>query len=166
MRYLKLVLVSFFIFASLLSFISLFFPPQVTVMRTDIIRAPKDSVWSLLANTSHWHKWMVDSSVTVQPQSIQTVGKASVVLVGNKKVKIINATNGFIETEWEMTKMKNQIMGFYVKENKDGLGSDVQIYLTQPLRWYPWEKIASAMSEKTFGPAIESQIKRLKSALE
>jgi hypothetical protein len=42
----------------------------------------------------------------------------------------------------------------------------VQWSFQQTLKWYPWERISAAMSEKILGPALDSGLANLKRIME
>lgn len=163
-RFIKLAVISFIIFFTLITAIGLLFPPQVTVMRSTTIPQPKERLYSLIADTRNWPIWLADSSVSFEQVTTNTTGKGATVLIGGKKVELLNATPDFIEALWEMREGRNQTSGFYLQPNKHGGGTIVQLYFTQKLNWYPWERIASRLNEKVLGPVLDKNLIKLAEA--
>ncbi|HVE60521.1 MAG TPA: hypothetical protein VNA26_01790 [Chitinophagaceae bacterium] len=57
MRFIKLPLISFVFLFLLITIISLFFPSHVRISKAINIKAEKETVFALIADTSQWYRW-------------------------------------------------------------------------------------------------------------
>lgn len=163
-RFIKLAVVSFIIFFALITAIGLLFPPFVTVVRRETIHQPKEKLYPLIADTKNWHLWLADSTVLFEPVTKQTSGKGAIIKIGGKKVEIINATDDYVESLWEMRENRDQTSGFYLISDSLTSGTIVQLHFTQPVKWYPWERISVKLNEKILGPVLENNLRMLQRA--
>lgn len=165
-RFIKLAVISFVVFFCLITAIGLLFSPVVTVVRQATIQAPSEKLYPLIADTKNWHLWLADTTVKVLQVSSNTTGKGATVTINGKKVYITEVTPDYIESVWVLREGRVQTSGFYLKKDEQTGGTIVQIHFSQKLPWYPWERIAAKLNEKILGPVLETNLERLKQAVE
>ena len=166
MKFLKLFFVSIIILFLLITCIGLMFPPQVTVMRSININAPKDSVYAMLSNIDNWKYWLFDSTQTTKILSPRTAGKGAQAQIGGSKITITQTTDTSIESTWDVGKMHSQVADFIITQNSATAETQVTWYFRQHLNWYPWERLTAVLNEKVLGPSMDSSFARLKILLE
>ena len=162
MKYIKLIIISFLFLSLLITGLSLLFPSTVIVSRAMNMNAPKDSVMVLLKDFEGWRQWikaMNDSSVVLHSKT--EAGFAGTV------VKISGVDEKSVYTDWTSRtgkKMKGEIHLFN-NANTPNI-TVVQWQFEQKLKWYPWEKFASLMSDKIMGPMMEANLDELRKLVE
>ena len=166
MKFIKLIVISLIVLFLLVTGIGLLFSPNVTVMRSVNINAPKDSVYAMLSDIGNWQYWMFDSARTPQILSQNTFGKGAEAQVGKTKIVITQTTDSTVESLWQTGKIHDQLCDFVLTQNAQSPGIQITWYFQQHLGWYPWERIGAALNEKILGPSMDSGFARLKRKLE
>ncbi len=161
MRFLKLGLISIVVLFLLATAISFMFPSKVVVSRAVTISAPADSVLALVKNLDGWQVWiegMKDSSVKIISPLKGTLGTT--------EVTITEITPAFVNSEWLNKSGKKLVATFHFIPDSLHTATVVQWQFEQNLKWYPWEKFGSLMSDKILGTMMEKNLNNLKSTLE
>jgi hypothetical protein len=81
-------------------------------------------------------------------------------------VTIKEALPGKIKALWQTGK-KDPVEGefnFFAKDSAAPI--TLQWNFTQKVKWYPWQKFASIVSDKTLGPFMEKSLENLKKEAE
>jgi hypothetical protein len=83
MRLIKLLVISFFVLATIITSISLLFPSEVVVSRAIEINAPSQDIAYFVSDLNHWNTWMSewkenkvtikDSTAFISSQTIQLI---------------------------------------------------------------------------------------------
>jgi Polyketide cyclase / dehydrase and lipid transport len=175
MRIIKLAVISFIILFLFVTAISLLLPSHVRISKAINIKTVADSVWNQLDDLRKWESWNPFFSG-----------------LGTKKVTWLDTAGGTlnaikVETTTIRWKEKNGdehiaemlsggrlpvMSGWKCIISKQGdsyAEADsitVQWYMDFRLRWYPWEKFASLMFEKSYGAKMEQGLTNLKGLLE
>jgi len=162
MRYIKLIIISFLFLSLLITGLSLIFPSTVIVSRAMNMNAPKDSVMVYLKDFEGWKQW------------IKAMNDSSVVLIsktdanfGGTDVMISRVDEQGVYTNWTSKtgkKMKGEIH-LFSNANSPNI-TVVQWQFEQKIKWYPWEKFASLMSDKIMGPMMEANLDELRKLVE
>ena len=162
MKYIKLIIISFLFLSLLITGLSLIFPSTVIVSRAMNMNAPKDSVIVYLKDFEGWKQW------------IKAMNDSSVVLIsktdanfGGTDVMISRVDEQGVYTNWTSKtgkKMKGEIH-LFSNANSPNI-TVVQWQFEQKIKWYPWEKFASLMSDKIMGPMMEANLDELRKLVE
>ncbi|RYY59756.1 MAG: hypothetical protein EOO05_12265 [Chitinophagaceae bacterium] len=147
--------------------ISLFIPSHVRISRAKEIMAPVDSVRVLLNNPRNWQAWypnldsaelFVENGVTRGVYSQKN---------GYRKLVLDSMSDAEIKTLYIVEGRKPVTSGWTL-HHSDGPREvvTVQWYMDFQLRWYPWEKFASLVFEKSYGPMMEKGLTNLKKLAE
>jgi hypothetical protein len=160
MRFVKLAIISFLLFALAIIGISFLLPSTVVVTRGVDINASIDSVATRLNNLNRWQTWISNKDTLVIKADERTfmMGKMHVVLVSASASKII--------TSWKVKEGQPLDSRFSLTTQKSGANTTVQWEFVQHLKWYPWEKFSSAITDKVLGPFMEESLKNLKESIE
>jgi hypothetical protein len=164
MKILKLVVLSFLVFAFIITIISLFIPSDVEISKAIRINAPKDSLMNQIAEPVNWKNWY-PSSDSLQPHYEEGKIRGVVLDKSSKQFLLIDYIR------------ENEVAASYQKEGKtlptgwlilDDSGGAVTIkwYMKFHLGWYPWKKFSSLLFEKRYGPSLEQGLNNLKTWLE
>ena len=163
MKFIKLAILSFVFLFLLLTAFSLFIPSQVQLSKALKMNTQPDSLWHVVDDFRTWGLWntlfpglsmetpeftgtgMKTMDAEVEWESRQPELHVSLIKRGNRKP---------IRSGWKIV--------------NDGLtGSiNVQWYIEIKLRWYPWEKFAGMLYEKSYGDKLMEGLINLKSILE
>lgn len=165
MKVIKLALFSFLSLFLLIWLISLLIPSDIRISRAVDIGAPKDSVMAMIRDAGRWRSWYpgMESAKPLMEQgkmrgmilSEQEPGKP--VYIELEKETADEVTAVFVNNKLKPVLNTWQVIGHP--------GSDsitVQWYMDFNLRWYPWEKFASLVLEKSNGSKMEDGLGRLK----
>ncbi|WP_018616473.1 SRPBCC family protein [Segetibacter koreensis] len=166
MRFIKFGLISIVLFALLLTAFSLLLPSQTNISRAIDINAPADSVYAYINNITKWQNWYANYDSSNTSYSLTTVGKGSSLTMDKTTITIQEALPGKIKAVWQ-TGSNNPIMGEFNFIRKDSSSSmTLQWNFIQKVKWYPWQKLASILSNKTIGPFMEKSLENLKKKVE
>lgn len=136
MRYIKFLLLNVFVFGGLFFFISLLLPSTVGVSKSVSINSDKKNVATQLNNFASWNVYSsTNNQILLQTDSI---------------IKVAHPSKYF-----------GNLTSLYVLEGDNTV--TVSWALQQKLRWYyPWEKFAAMVKEKTWMAGMDSSLNKLK----
>jgi hypothetical protein len=157
MRFLKLAIISAVVFFGLATLFSLLLPSNVIVSRAIDLQAPADSVHTYITNVDSWDEWIQNAD-----SSEFTTDHNKHILINTTSVNIVSATSKKIETEWVVgngTPMRGEF-NFITQEGSNYF--TLQWSFSYHVKWYPWEKFASILSDKALGPFMEVSLDNLK----
>ena len=147
MKIIKLALISFVLIFGLLTAISLLIPSRVRISKAIDLQAPKDSVRTLITDTTRWKTWHPAYQGGRQQQATITFTTISDLLI----------------TATLSSPGKNSLLNGWQFYNHEGRESyTLQWYIDFKLRWYPWEKFGSLFYEATYGKPIEQGLSNIK----
>jgi len=162
MKYIKLIIISFLFLSLLITGLSLIFPSTVIVSRAMNMNAPKDSVMVYLKDFEGWKQWikaMNDSSVVLISKTDANFGGTDVM------ISRVDAQG--LYTNWTSRTGKKMTGEIHLFSNANSPNiTAVQWQFEQKLKWYPWEKFASLMSDKIMGPMMEANLDELRKLVE
>ena len=169
MQKLRSVLVGIVVLALFLGIFTLFMPRHVTVIRSVMLRAPRDSVQAFLEDLHQWPRWCTwmgtDSAVKrVYSPKEQTVTWFPVGHPENKAfISILQSVPGDVRLFYQFKNLLPASGGFYLSRQKDS--TFLQWTLEVHLRWYPWEKLSGVALDKVWGHSMDESLRRLKSGV-
>ncbi|HKG68295.1 MAG TPA: SRPBCC family protein [Segetibacter sp.] len=166
MRFVKLGLISIVFFFFLLTAFSLLLPSVTNISRAIDINAPADTVYSYINNILKWKSWYANYDSSLVSLSSATVGRNSSLTMDKTTVTIKEALPDKIKAVWQTGKNK-PVAGEFNFITKDSSSfMTLQWNFTQKVKWYPWQKFASILSDKTLGPFMEKSLENLKKEAE
>lgn len=166
MRLIKLGIISIVVFFLLLTAISLLLPSQINISRAININAPAERVYSNINDVSKWKNWYADYDVSKVSLSEKTVGKGASVTMERTKVMIRESSPGNIKAVWQMADNTPLPGEFNIFSQDSSSQITVQWLFVQKVKWYPWQKFALIMSDKSIGPFMEKSLDNLRSVSE
>lgn len=163
MKFVKLAIISFVFLFLLLCGFSLFIPSQVQISKALQMNVHPDSLWFLVNDFKSWKNWntLFPGLSLENPEFTDTGMKTKDAIV-----------------EWESRQPGLQVAlikrgnqkpirsGWKVLQDDSGDSIKVQWYIEIQLRWYPWEKFAGMLYEKSYGDKLMEGLMNLKSILE
>lgn len=162
MRFVKLGIISVIFFALLITAFSLLLPSTINISRAIDINASPDSVYAIVNDLSKWKHWYADSSSsTIQGKSI---GKGAILNLGKSSITITGVTDKKVEALWQMN--SSSMAGEFNFISQNNTATTVQWHFVHKAKWYPWEKFASIVVNKRFGPFMEKSLENLKGQVE
>lgn len=169
MKYIRLLLISFLVLFLCITGISLFIPSHVRISRALNIAAPNDSVMAQIKDASYWKNWYPGLDTA---QLLYIAGQVKGVVLDASDVSkpvtiIINKVDANeVRAQFWPKKMKpiTNVWGTVPYPGNDSLS--LQWYMDFQLRWYPWEKFASLLLEKSYGSKMEQGLSRIKNIVE
>ncbi len=165
MKLIKLALISFVILFLLITAISLLLPSTVNISRAIDINAPADSLYNNINDLAKWKNWYANYDSLHTSFSTITAGKGATITMNKTTVTITENTQEKIKTLWQ-SGSKSLESDFNFFRQKDSSQITLQWHFTQHLKWYPWQKFASIVSDKVMGPAMEKSLDNLKKVTE
>ena len=161
MRFIKLGLISIVFFSLLLTGMSLLLPSTIHISRAIDINAPLNIVYTNINNIAKWKNWYADYDSSNATLSSVAVGKGAILTTNKATVTIIETSPLQIKALWQMGN-NNALPGEFNFSQSNGSGTTLQWHFTQTVKWYPWQKFASIVSDKTIGPFMEKSLDNLK----
>ncbi len=161
MKYIKLALISFILLFTLATLISLLLPSKVIVSRAIDIKASPDSIHNRLSNANEWSKWLANrDTLRIEVSSNRAYR------MGDTQVSITEVSATQIQTEWQVKDGQKLPGTFSIINHESSPLVTVHWQFVQKLKWYPWEKFASIVSDKVLGPFMEQSLDNLKKSME
>jgi len=157
MRFIKLALLSVFILSVLIMAASFLFPSHIIISRAVNVHAPNDTVLHYVKDIYAWKQWiegMNDTSVNIRSSAEASIGGTKVVIQKIQPDKIVS--------NW--VNKDGRVLISTINLIPDTLGeiTIVQWQFDQYLKWYPWEKFGSMMSDKILGTMMEKNLDKLR----
>lgn len=172
MRYVKMFLTGLFFLALIFTLFTLFIPSSVRVSRVTEIHAPADSIYKNISNIDNWSKWLpwsaadslFISSIHPAPGNIGAYYAWNLKTDPTQQGKItITALHpDEIITQNELTGYKASEGSIKIHKDPSGNILLVEWKINVKLKWYPWSKLRGILTDKLFGPVLESGLEKLK----
>lgn len=163
MKYLKLAFFSLIFLFLFITGISLFMPSKVQVSKMLNTSASADRLRSIIGDFRTWEQWnsllpgLASQNPEYSADSIKT--KNITVTWKEKQPRLLVAM-------MERKKGKPLITGWKMQPDAASDSLTVQWYINIQLRWYPWEKFAGMLYEKSWGDKLSEGLMRLKAIAE
>lgn len=165
MRLIKLALLSAIFLFLVVTAISLLLPSTINISRAIDINAPIDSVYNNLNDLTKWKKWLAGYDSANTTISAKSSGQGAVLSMNKTTVTIIGSTKDKIESFWQ-SGSKSLKGEFNIFKNDNSSLVTVQWHFSQHVKWYPWEKFASIVTDKVMSPVMEKSLDNLKKLVE
>lgn len=160
----KLGVISFIVFALLITGISLFIPSRIRISKATDINASRDSVLGQLNNPINWKRWYPGADTAI---FYEVAGQVKGISTGKQQALIVaGANDSTVTTAMLGPGTKKGGSGWNIYDGSTPNTVTVQWYMDIHLRWYPWEKFSSLLLEKRYGPMMEQGLEKLKNLLE
>jgi hypothetical protein len=159
MRIVKLAIISVVVLFLLATAFSLLLPSQVIISRAIDIYASKEKVYNIINEPDQWRNWIENRDSL--PVSFSTQARKSFIL-GTTKAWIVSSAANQINTNWQVGKGQVIPAEFNFIEQTGSDYLTLQWKFVQEVKWYPWEKFASIVSDKILGQFMEASLDNLK----
>ncbi|HEX8356341.1 MAG TPA: SRPBCC family protein [Segetibacter sp.] len=166
MRFLKLGIISFIVFGLLITGISLLLPSSVIISRAIDISASPAIVYTHINNLSKWKNWYAGYDSSNASVTATAAGKGASLTTGSTVITIENTSPSQINTVWKTGKSSILPSQFNFIVQRNSSHFTLQWQFIQKVKWYPWEKFASIVSDKAMGPILEESLENLKNLAE
>lgn len=169
MRIIKLGLLSIIFLSLLITGMSLFIPSHIRISKAINLKAGKDAILAQIKDASKWKNWYpgLDSA-----KILYTSGMAKGIILDDKDslqpvyIGIISEEENEIKAQLVTKNMRPVINGWKTISYTNSDSVTLQWYMDFYLRWYPWEKFASLLLEKSYGNKMEQGLTNLKKIIE
>jgi Polyketide cyclase / dehydrase and lipid transport len=168
-RILKLGFISFIFLFLLITIISLFIPAHVRISRAINVHALPKEVLVQKSDFKNWLNWYPDLKKLPAGQIQFLNSSDGVVTKMNLKtteVVLKKVADKEVITELKQPGKEPVLSGWNIIEYAAKDSITLQWYMDFKLNWYPWEKFASIMFEKSYGEKMETGLSNLKKYLE
>jgi hypothetical protein len=158
MRLVKLVFISLFILAALITGIASLFPSTVIVSRAVEVNTTPQKIAYYTANLHHWNLWLSDC----KEQS--AIFKGDTMCIGTQTIVPIATSDSSVRFHWVATGQAPylvQLEWIHIKDNTYVIHWSFE----QHVKWYPWEKFQTLLNEKVLGSKMEIELANLNTAL-
>jgi len=166
MRFLKLGIISVVFFALLLTGISLLLPSTIFISRAVDINAQVDSVYVNVSNLANWRNWYADYDSSTAGLTAATTGVGATLTMQKVTVKIVEVKPEKVKAVWQNGNNLQLPGEFNFISQPGSTQMTLQWIFTHKVKWYPWQKFASIISDKAIGPTMEKSLENLKNNLE
>ena len=165
MRFIKLGLISIVFLFLVVTAISLLLPSTINISKAIDINASLDSVYSNVNDVTKWRSWFAnyDSSYIIFTK--RSTGKGASIIMNKTTITITESSPDKIRTLW-LSGSKSLYGEFNFFKRNTSSQITVQWHFIQHVKWYPWEKFASIVSDKMVGPVMERSLDNLKKLAE
>lgn len=164
MGVIKLAILSFVFLFLLLTIISLFLPSTIRITKTEQINTTQQAVMEQIRDPSKWKNWYpgLDSS-----ELFYEAGNATGIIQNRNKQQIIiirEKKDNEVMIEYKVAGKTKLTGGWKLSGEQNSI--TIQWYMTLHLHWYPWEKFAGILYERSFATQMKTGLTRLKDLLE
>ena len=166
MRLLKLAILSIVFLFLLITGFSLFIPSTVRISRATSIMAPKEVVMEQVAEPVNWKNWF---PLAGPSKPLYVNGEVKGIIMDTVKQRGLLMTGRNDTAVWAINagpKARNITSGWNIHQGNTQGDITIQWWMDFKLHWYPWEKFASLLFEKQYGPHMEEGLGRLKTFTE
>ncbi len=161
MKFLKLALISIVILFCVATAIGLLFPSVVFVSRAIDINAPKDTIQKYVGDINNWHTWIQG----MNNKAVEIVSPTKANLAGTW-VNIDSSVNYTIFSSWKGKDGTIQQSIIRIIQHDNSPKAVVQWEFAQKVKWYPWERLSSMLTDKITGSMVEKNLSNLKRFIE
>ena len=169
MKIIRLLIFSFLILFFVVTAISLLIPSHVRISRAANIQATAGDVWQLVDNLQSWKEWNPFLN-QLSPGEIDypdTSHGAPPAMKIKETLIQLKERKGDERIFVMLTEGKNPVInGWKFIKNSGRDAATLQWYIDFNLRWYPWEKFASLLFEKSYGTQMELGLSNIKKIVE
>jgi len=156
---------SFLALFLLVTAISLFIPSHIRISKAINITASGDAVFEQINDPRKWKNWFPDLD-SAKLYYEEGVVKGVIIDDSSRQyIKITGITKGEVITELRAGP-RTIISGWKMIDPAQPNSTTLQWYMDFHLRWYPWEKFASFLFEKSYGFKMEQGLNNIKKLLE
>jgi hypothetical protein len=169
MKIFRLLFFSALFLFLLVTGISLFIPSEVRISRATNVLATPQQVWNEVDDMRTWSEWNPFFSDVAKDSILYTDsanGKATAMVVSGTSVKWKEVKADERIAIMQNGKQKSLINGWRIITHSGSDSTTMQWYMDFHLRWYPWEKFASLMFERSYGTRIEEGLNNLKKSVQ
>jgi hypothetical protein len=166
MRFIKLGIISIVFFTLLITGISLLLPSTIYISRAIDINSPIDSVYNQVSDLARWKSWYAGYDSSIASLSSSTTGPGATLTLNKTTIKILDVSPAQVKALWQGS-TNNPLPGEFNFISHEGAPQmTLQWKFTHTVKWYPWEKFASIISDKAIGPVMEKSLENLKNSVE
>jgi hypothetical protein len=168
-RFVRLFIISIICLFAIVTAVSFFIPSRVRISKAINVKASPASIWLQIDDMGRWKNWNSFFS-DVDPADIQRIdssdGKITGMTIRGTSVSWEKQTPGQRIAAMSREGRAPVLNSWSVLEIEGADSTAVQWYMDFHPKWYPWEKFASLMLEKTYGPRMEKSLGELKKLVE
>ncbi len=164
-----LAIIGLFIVVTLFS---LLMPSRVMTVRTVIIHATPEKVFTEIADLQHWKNWhpvFMQDSAAMQI-SVPSTGVNALAEWGEetkkKKLRLTEIKGTQLKATLDQKGENEAINMIAVTSLKDSNNVQVEWRVLNQMKWYPWEKFSGIFVDKMTGPGYEQALANLKEFIE
>lgn len=151
MKAIKLVLLSIVFLFIVVTAISLLIPSHIRISKAINIQGQKDSILSLVGDTSKWKQWHPAFISSGSTRRFPAIHINSIVRNDSEIVmRLQQANKPEVVNGWKI----------YGHRQVDSL--TLQWYMDFYLKWYPWQKFGSLFYENNYGVMMEQGLDNIK----
>ena len=154
MKLIKLAFISVLVIFLIATAFSLLIPSHVRISKAINLRAPGDSVLSLVRSTANWQRWhpafQGENPARFRPIDIKTTSDSDSEVV----MRLQQGGKEPVVNGWKL----------YSYEGIDSI--TLQWYMDFQLKWYPWKKFGSLFYENTYGLMMQQGLENIKNELQ
>lgn len=162
MRLIKLAVISFIVLGLLVTALTSLLPSTVYVTRTINIQAPKDSVFAQINDLRNWKNWYANMDSATLAYGHITTGPSAFVRADKTSILINSVTDSKIIVTWQTASNRPLEGSFTFRKDSADSETSIQWEFVIPVKWYPWEKLSSIVSDKALGGVMEKSLDKLK----
>lgn len=158
MRFIKLVIISLIVLATLITGLSALFPSTVIVSRAMEVSALPSQIEKYTSNLKEWKYWMSD----LKQNKVVWVGDT--VKISTQSINLVSKNENSATFNWVAAGQRLYIVKIEWIPLQKGIYV-IHWSFEQHVKWYPWEKFQTLLNEKVLGYKMESELANLRDLL-
>ncbi len=162
MKFIRLIILSGLVFFLLACAVSFFIPSHIRVLRMVSIAKTNDSVLNKVRDLGEWKTWYPGFENVRLNNVVRQDEKIVEASVKDVRLQIKESADSSVVVSMQRKNNPPVISGWQVNMDDRNDSLALQGYMDFTLRWYPWEKFASLLLDKTYGDRITEGLHNLK----
>ena len=158
MRFVKLVIISLIVLATLITGLSALFPSTVIVSRAIELSAQPSEIEKYTSNLKEWNKWMSD----FKQNKVEWAGDTA--KISTQSIHLASKNENSATFNWVAAGQRPYIVKIEWIPLQKGIYV-IHWSFEQHVKWYPWEKFQTLLNEKVLGYKMESELANLRDLL-
>jgi hypothetical protein len=164
MKIIKLAILSIILLFLLLATISLFLPSNIRITKTQTIYSDKEKLMEWVSDPLKWKQWYPGLDTA---KAFYEAGLVTGLSVNEEKKQAIIITEkrpDEIDVVYRISGEKKMTGGWKLLAQENAVV--IQWYITLHVSWYPWEKFAGLIYEKSLAGQMNTGLEKLKQLAE
>jgi hypothetical protein len=161
MKYFRLFVISAIALFVVMFALSALIPSHIKISRAINIAKGNDSILSYIRDLAKWENWYPGFKEANLKEIITSDGRTVEAKAGNVYLKMLQSGDTLVTVQMQKSK-RPVIASWKLIQYVSSDSATIHATMDFDVKWYPWEKLAGLLFEKSYGPVLEQGLENLK----